>query len=72
MRHMSGLLLFMHQKSAAVQLSDICWSGNVTCLHVQQIAGLVLVVACLLNAPPSFLEFLLCVPWRHLGELYPR
>ena len=38
----------------------------------QQVAGAVLVIACLLNAPPSFLEFLLCIPWRHLGDLYPR
>lgn len=39
---------------------------------MQQVAGTVLSVACLLNAPPSFLEFLLCIPWRHLGGLYPR
>ena len=39
---------------------------------VQHVAGAVLIVACLLNATPSFLEFLLCIPWRHLGELYPR
>ena len=40
--------------------------------QLQHVAGVALVVACLLNAPPSFLEFLLCIPWRHLGELYPR
>ncbi|DBB08446.1 TPA: hypothetical protein ACH3X3_008597 [Trebouxia sp. C0006] len=45
---------------------DLTWES---CQHI---AGVALVVACLLNAPPSFLEFLLCVPWRHLGELYPR
>lgn len=39
---------------------------------VQQVAGAVLIVACLLNTTPSFLEFLLCIPWRQLGELYPR
>ncbi|KAA6429320.1 MAG: hypothetical protein FRX49_00715, partial [Trebouxia sp. A1-2] len=45
---------------------DLTWES---CQHI---AGVALVVACLLNAPPSFLEFLLCVPWQHLGELYPR
>lgn len=54
---------------------DCCSQLLFTLVHmvlVQQVAGAVLVVACLLNAPPSFLEFLLCIPWRHLGDLYPR
>eukprot|EP00198_Chlamydomonas_reinhardtii_P006390 XP_001695726.1 predicted protein [Chlamydomonas reinhardtii] len=25
-----------------------------------------------MNAPPGFLEFLLCVPWRKLSQLYPK
>lgn len=39
------------------------------CLCLQQVAGAVLVAACLLNVPPSFLEFLLCLPWRQLEDL---
>ncbi len=38
----------------------------------QAVAGAALCVASLLNAPPGFLEFLLCVPWRKLTQLYPK
>lgn len=34
------------------------------------VAGAALTVATLMNAPPGFLEFLLCVPWADLGPLY--
>ena len=36
-----------------------------------QVASAVLSVSCLLNAPPGFLEFLLCVPWQKLNLLHP-
>ncbi len=35
-------------------------------------AAAALAVATLMNAPPGFLEFLLCVPWADLGPLYLR
>lgn len=35
-------------------------------------AGAALAVSALLNSPPGFLEFLLCIPWPRLPELYPR
>lgn len=35
------------------------------------VAGATLGVASLMNAPPGFLEFLLCVPWASLGQMYP-
>lgn len=38
----------------------------------QAVAAAALVLAALLNAPPGFLEFIICIPWRSLGELYPR
>lgn len=34
------------------------------------VAAAALAVATLMNAPPGFLEFLLCVPWADLGALY--
>ena len=34
------------------------------------VACAALAVATLMNAPPGFLEFLLCVPWTDLGALY--
>jgi hypothetical protein len=34
------------------------------------VACATLAAAALLNAPPAFLEFLLCVPWTDLGRLY--
>lgn len=37
----------------------------------QAVAGAALAVAALMNAPPGFLEFLLCVPWAALGTMYP-
>lgn len=36
------------------------------------VASAAMCVACLLNTPPGFLEFLLCVPWRKLSELFPK
>lgn len=36
-----------------------------------QTAAAALCVSCLLNAPPGFLEFLLCVPWQKLSQLHP-
>lgn len=38
----------------------------------RSVAGAALAVATLMNAPPGFLEFLLCVPWAELGPLYLR
>lgn len=35
------------------------------------VAGAALAVSALLNSPPGFLEFLLCIPWARLPELYP-
>ncbi|WIA08813.1 hypothetical protein OEZ85_008235 [Tetradesmus obliquus] len=35
------------------------------------VAGAALAVSSLMNAPPGFLEFLLCIPWRQLPLLYP-
>jgi hypothetical protein len=36
----------------------------------RRVAVAALAVATLLNAPPGFLDFLLCVPWAELGPLY--
>lgn len=36
----------------------------------RSVAAAALTVATLMNAPPGFLEFLLCVPWAELGPLY--
>lgn len=41
-----------------------------TCI-AQAVASAALCVSALLNAPPGFLEFLLCVPWHKLSQLYP-
>ena len=38
----------------------------------RRVAAAALAVATLMNAPPGFLEFLLCMPWRELGPLYLR
>lgn len=38
---------------------------------VQAVAAAALAVSSLMNAPPGFLEFLLCIPWRQLPLLYP-
>lgn len=38
----------------------------------RSVAAAALAVATLMNAPPGFLEFLLCVPWPDLGPLYLR
>eukprot|EP00775_Hariotina_reticulata_P008350 gene8350-8535_t len=35
------------------------------------VAGAALAASCLMNAPPGFLEFLLCIPWSQLPQLYP-
>eukprot|EP00878_Enallax_costatus_P014166 GHUV01014815.1.p1 GENE.GHUV01014815.1~~GHUV01014815.1.p1 ORF type:complete len:1261 (+),score=458.53 GHUV01014815.1:316-4098(+) len=35
------------------------------------VAAAALAVSALMNAPPGFLEFLLCIPWRQLPQLYP-
>jgi hypothetical protein len=40
-------------------------------LLLQAVAGAALAVSSLMNAPPGFLEFLLCIPWRQLPLLYP-
>lgn len=37
----------------------------------QAVAAAALAVSALMNAPPGFLEFLLCIPWRQLPQLYP-
>ena len=34
------------------------------------VAGAALAVATLSNAPPGFLDFLLCLPWAELGPLF--
>lgn len=39
---------------------------------VQAVACATMCVGSLMNAPPGFLEFLLCVPWANLHQLYPR
>lgn len=39
---------------------------------LQAVASTALALAALLNAPPGFLEFIICIPWRRLAELYPR
>ncbi|EFJ48899.1 hypothetical protein VOLCADRAFT_90642 [Volvox carteri f. nagariensis] len=36
------------------------------------VASAALAVSALMNAPAGFLEFLLCVPWRKLSQLYPK
>ncbi len=36
------------------------------------VAVATLALSSLLNAPPGFLEFLLCIPWHELATLYPR
>lgn len=41
------------------------------CPLLQAVAGAALAVSSLMNAPPGFLEFLLCIPWRQLPLLYP-
>ena len=38
----------------------------------QAVAAAALCASALMNAPPGFLEFLLCVPWRKLPLLYPK
>jgi len=38
---------------------------------LQAVAGAALAASALMNAPPGFLEFLLCIPWRRLPQLYP-
>jgi hypothetical protein len=38
---------------------------------LQAVAGAALAVSSLMNAPPGFLEFLLCIPWRQLPLRYP-
>jgi hypothetical protein len=38
---------------------------------LQAAAGAALAASALMNAPPGFLEFLLCIPWRRLPQLYP-
>lgn len=38
----------------------------------RRVAVAALAVATLMNAPPGFLEFLLCMPWDALGPLYLR
>jgi Sec-independent protein translocase protein TatA len=40
-------------------------------LVLQAVAGAALAASALMNAPPGFLEFLLCIPWRRLPQLYP-
>lgn len=44
----------------------------VTTSALQAVASAALAVSALMNAPPGFLEFLLCVPWRKLSQLYPK
>lgn len=41
-------------------------------MMLQAVAAAALAVSALFNAPPGFLEFLLCIPWRKLPQLYPR
>eukprot|EP00884_Botryococcus_braunii_P020575 jgi/Botrbrau1/7200/Bobra.0300s0026.1 len=44
-------------------------------LHMDRcraVAGAALCIGSLMNAPPGFLEFLLCVPWANLQDLFPR
>ena len=36
------------------------------------VAGAVLCVSALMNTPPGFLEFVLCIPWNELPRLYQR
>lgn len=35
-----------------------------------EVASACLCVSCLLNAPPGFIEFLLCTPWHQMDLLY--
>jgi hypothetical protein len=44
-------------------------SGEVDASMCRKVASAALSVACLLNAPPGFLEFLLCVPWEQAPAL---
>jgi hypothetical protein len=48
------------------------WLLGIAGCCLQAVAGAALCVAALMNAPPGFLEFLLCVPWRKLSQLYPK
>lgn len=50
----------------------MCCKHNLAPHATQAVAGAALCVASLMNAPPGFLEFLCCVPWNNLAELYPR
>lgn len=36
------------------------------------VAAAALCISSLMNAPPGFLEFLLCIPWKKLSQLYSR
>lgn len=47
-------------------------TGHVVSFYMlQAVAGAALAASALMNAPPGFLEFLLCIPWRRLPQLYP-
>ena len=43
--------------------------GEVDASMCRKVASAALSIACLLNAPPGFLEFLLCVPWERAPQL---
>ncbi|PSC75029.1 hypothetical protein C2E20_1867 [Micractinium conductrix] len=47
-------------------------AGGLPSDAARSVAAAALTVATLMNAPPGFLEFLLCVPWASLGSLYLR
>lgn len=50
--------------------SQRCGWPSARAVAWQAVAGAALSAAALLNLPPWFLEFLLCLPWARLGELY--
>lgn len=52
-------------------LTSCLWCSNLPLCFMQAVAAAALAVSSLMNAPPGFLEFLLCIPWQQLPQLYP-
>jgi len=52
------------------QLMCAAGAGVTRARRAQAVAGAALAAAALLNLPPWLLEFLLCLPWARLADLY--
>eukprot|EP00798_Chlamydomonas_sp_ICE-L_P023153 gene23153-30358_t len=60
------------KKNSTANLAPLLWGSREMCKDRKTVGAAALAVSALLNAPPGFLEFLLCVPWKKLTQLYPK